>query len=181
MLRSRVERWHVCIIPAFSALSKDFADLITPMDAHPCKRNTLLLYLSFWEFDEGWYLRRYPDLSEAVTSGHVASGWRHFASVGFFEGRLPIEPVIDGDWYLSQYGDVASAILDGSVRSARDHVFDRGRVEGRLPREPEVDRDWYADRFLPADGRAEADRRSCRDHFLLFGYLNGATPRATLW
>ncbi|MBI1882869.1 MAG: glycosyltransferase [Chlamydiae bacterium] len=40
-------------------------------------------------FDEGYYLRRYPDVKEAVLRGQYALGLEHFYTVGQFEGRRP--------------------------------------------------------------------------------------------
>ncbi len=44
------------------------------------------------EFDEEWYLRRYPDIAKAVAEGHVKSGLEHYLSHGRREGRLPVPP-----------------------------------------------------------------------------------------
>ena len=38
-------------------------------------------------FDEADYLRRHPDVAEAVAAGVVATGYRHFVQSGFREGR----------------------------------------------------------------------------------------------
>lgn len=39
------------------------------------------------EFDEEGYLQLYPDIAAAVKSGAIYSGWRHFVTNGFAEGR----------------------------------------------------------------------------------------------
>ncbi|MEZ5830166.1 MAG: hypothetical protein R3D05_03220 [Dongiaceae bacterium] len=40
------------------------------------------------EFDEAYYLCRYPDIRRAVTRGHFDCGWQHFRQHGLTEGRL---------------------------------------------------------------------------------------------
>jgi hypothetical protein len=39
------------------------------------------------DFDEAWYLDRYPDINEAVKRGAIPSGYRHFVEFGQQEGR----------------------------------------------------------------------------------------------
>ena len=48
------------------------------------------------EFDEGWYLRRYPQIGALVRSGDITSGWEHYFHCGRSEGRQPIPPGSDG-------------------------------------------------------------------------------------
>ena len=40
-------------------------------------------------FDEAGYLRAYPDVAEALANGFIESGYLHFLSDGFREGRMP--------------------------------------------------------------------------------------------
>src|SRR4249919_1634211 len=65
------------------------------------------LYISCWDFDEEWYLATYPDIKEAITQGHFPSGWSHFRTVGYLEGRLGTQPSVDAEWYLNTYPDIA--------------------------------------------------------------------------
>ncbi len=39
------------------------------------------------EFDEDGYLQLYPDIAQGVASGAIESGWSHFSTCGFAEGR----------------------------------------------------------------------------------------------
>lgn len=41
------------------------------------------------DFDEAWYLNRYPDVARAVRSGEIPSGYQHYIRHGKAEGRLP--------------------------------------------------------------------------------------------
>ena len=44
------------------------------------------------EFDEEWYLGRYPDVARSVSEGHLRSGLEHYLRHGCNEGRLPVPP-----------------------------------------------------------------------------------------
>lgn len=132
------------------------------------------LYVSCWDFDEEWYLANYPDISEAIKQGQFKSGWSHFRSVGYLEGRLGTQPVVDPDWYMSQYPDVARALLDGTVTSAAEHYIYFGYSEGRLPNNPKVHVRWYAPRYLDSVG--PCDELACCDHFVKIGYGRLAVP-----
>jgi len=85
------------------------------------------------EINEDWYLRRYPDIGEAIAAGTFASGRQHFISHGYFEGRVPFPIQVDPDWYLAQYPEVAKAIASGIVESAQKHFEEHGYREGRAP------------------------------------------------
>src|ERR1700754_1605232 len=64
------------------------------------------LYVSFWDFDEAWYLARNPDVDDAVSDGKFGSGWDHFRAVGYWEGRWGNRPVVDTEWYVETYPDI---------------------------------------------------------------------------
>ncbi len=44
------------------------------------------------EFDEEWYLGRYPDVAAAVQEGRGQSGLQHYLAYGRREGRMPVPP-----------------------------------------------------------------------------------------
>ena len=73
------------------------------------------LYISCWDFDEDWYLETYPDVQAAVGEGEFPSGWYHFRTVGYLEGRFGSPPTVDEEWYLSTYSDIAEAVLEERV------------------------------------------------------------------
>jgi hypothetical protein len=132
------------------------------------------LYISCWDFDEEWYLATYSDIADAIKAGHFESGWLHFRTVGYFEGRLGAQPSVDQEWYMKTYPDIAKAILDGKVTSALDHYVQFGYKEGRLPRDPGVYARWYAPRYLPAV-KGDNDT-ACTEHFIRVGYRRLAVP-----
>jgi len=85
------------------------------------------------EFNEAWYLHRYPDIAEAIKQGHIASAWEHFINNGYFEGRLPFPIQVDEEWYLQQNEGVADYVRRGLLESAQQHFDENGYREGRLP------------------------------------------------
>jgi hypothetical protein len=134
------------------------------------------LYISGWDFDEDWYLATYPDIQAAVHQGEFPSGWAHFRTVGYLEGRLGNRPIVDSEWYLDTYPDIAQAMLEGKVTSAADHFEMFGYAEGRLPSDPGVQAKWYAKRYMPAADPDKVEERDVLDDFLKFGYRQLAFP-----
>jgi hypothetical protein len=84
-------------------------------------------------FDEAWYLSAYPDIALAVKNGAFTSGLHHYRSLGFFEGRLPVDINVDDEFYCQLYPDVTRAISMGQVAGAKLHFVTRGYHEGRIP------------------------------------------------
>jgi tetratricopeptide (TPR) repeat protein len=60
------------------------------------RKHSLTIYLRGVNYDEEFYLRRYPDVATAVSAGVFPSGFEHFRQYGFREGRLsqPKEPIL---------------------------------------------------------------------------------------
>lgn len=84
-------------------------------------------------FDEEAYLKKFPDIREAVKAGTIPSGLRHFVTNGYLEGRGGLKCEVDEAWYCQTYPDVAAAIRAGKVRDAKHHFEDFGFFEGRVP------------------------------------------------
>lgn len=164
----------MALIPHFAALSPKLASILQDNPGEDAARNLRSLYISQWDFDENWYLANNPDLAPAIPSENFPSAWHHFRAVGYFEGRLPIEPHVDATWYMSTYSDVASAIIEGTFSGAFEHFVTVGYREGRLPADPGVDPSWYGARYMPHS--IAPDAKACTKHFLRFGYLTGAVP-----
>ena len=164
------------LIPHVRAITKGLKSVLRP--GVDVDRFSLLkeLYFSLWDFDEDFYLSHHEDLRNAIPNRDFLTGREHFEGVGYFEGRLPLSPDVDNDWYLSTYPDVSEAIIAGTFQSAREHFLLAGYPEGRAPRDPRIDPEWYAPRFLEGRARLNASAKDCTEHYLRFGYLNGAFP-----
>ena len=85
------------------------------------------------EVDEQWYLKRYPDIAEAIEQGVVESARLHFVNDGYFEGRLPFPINVDERYYLAQNKGVADHVRKGMLQTGQQHFDENGYVEGRLP------------------------------------------------
>ncbi len=86
-------------------------------------------------FSEAFYLITYPDVAEAVATGDIADARRHFAEVGFLEGRFGAPPPVDEAFYTAKYEDVAESVARADVTSGTEHYMRSGAAEGRLPSE----------------------------------------------
>lgn len=164
------------MIPHFSAISPGLASLLRAGTGDSRLSYMKDLYFSLWDFDEDWYLAQYEDVRKAIPNDDFLTGRDHFEAVGYFEGRLPVSPVVDHDWYLSWYPDVSAAIIEGALVSAQDHFLGAGYAEGRLAADPEIDFKWYKRRYLRGAARLNASVKDCTDHFVRVGYQNGAFP-----
>ena len=83
--------------------------------------------------DQQWYLKRYPDVKQAILKSAVKSVREHYARFGFFEHRLPYHIQVEEDWYLGQYPDVEQAIGRREFQSGQEHFERNGFGEGRIP------------------------------------------------
>ena len=83
------------------------------------------------EFDEQWYLEKYPDVAEAVKEGSWASGHAHFRHVGRERGRLGI-PTVDEPWYVRAYPQAVLEIKAGKALTPTEHYLKFGRYRGYL-------------------------------------------------
>jgi hypothetical protein len=85
------------------------------------------------DVDETWYLKRYPDIANAIKQGLVPSAREHFINDGYFEGRLPFPIQVNEAWYLKQNEGVADYVRRGLLESGQQHFEENGYQEGRLP------------------------------------------------
>ncbi len=83
------------------------------------------------EIDEAWYLKRYPDVAEAIARGDIDQARSHYLVSGMYEGRLPHAVKLDQSDYLKRHRDVAEAIEAGAYANALEHFETCGFAEGR--------------------------------------------------
>ena len=79
-------------------------------------------------FDEGFYLRCYPDIAAVVAAGHMPSGRHHFEHYGFAEGRVPF--VMDAAGYVTRYPIAAVEMSLGEAADPVDHWVRFGQARG---------------------------------------------------
>ena len=100
------------------------------------------------QFDEIWYLDRYPDVLAAVSAGKFVSGFAHYAEFGRAEGRLPLpgrEPPgakiaatksssgFDAAWYEAAYPMAVREAGSNAPEALEAHFQEFGRFRGYLP------------------------------------------------
>lgn len=85
------------------------------------------------EFDQQYYLEKYPDVAKALKARKISSAHDHYILTGYFESRLPHKIMVDERYYFAENPDVAQAVKDRMVNSAQDHFENTGFAEGRLP------------------------------------------------
>ena len=91
----------------------------------------LLAELVSADFDEGWYLSTYRDVSKAIKDKAVSSALAHYVQFGFFEGRLPFPVPVDETDYMKRHPDVDDAVKKGAFADGETHFMTIGFAEGR--------------------------------------------------
>lgn len=88
------------------------------------------------DFDEAWYLTRYPDVAAAVAAGSCPSGYAHYLSHGKDEGRLPRANTplsFDSEWYASAYPMAVREVGSRDPVALEEHYRVFGLARGYLP------------------------------------------------
>jgi hypothetical protein len=83
--------------------------------------------------DNEWYIKRYPDVADAIRDGTCSGAEDHYFHYGFYENRLPHPVSVDEEWYSAHYDDVRKAIEMGLIASGNEHFDHVGFAEGRIP------------------------------------------------
>ncbi len=81
-------------------------------------------------YDETYYLAQNPDVLAAVAQGSLSSGFEHFLTSGWLEGRDPSN-FYDEKLYLSLNADVKAAVQAGIFSSGLQHYLLNGHIENR--------------------------------------------------
>jgi GT2 family glycosyltransferase len=85
-------------------------------------------YAGSADFDEAFYSTRYPDIGEAIRSGHLRTGYQHFVDYGRFEDRQP-SPWFDPHVY-KRHPQVKAALKRQPDITAFEHFVRTGRRIG---------------------------------------------------
>jgi hypothetical protein len=108
------------------------------------------------QFDEGWYLNKYPDVDEAVKNKLKPSAQDHFIRNGYYEGRKPREMTDDErQGLLGSFNGMPRSVLKKVTISGMTIKFDSSlrktsRLELMLGREDIREIEIIADRVLVA-------------------------------
>ena len=131
---------ETCYLPAFaevlSVLNMTSFDLERDRVEIPTRFFKFLISVQLvaQPFDEEAYLTENPDVAEAIRRCKVESGWSHYVTNGYFEGRSPGGYTIEESWYRRKYPDVGFAERRGELK-ASEHFANTGRHEGRAASE----------------------------------------------
>ncbi|HTW25983.1 MAG TPA: phytanoyl-CoA dioxygenase family protein [Acetobacteraceae bacterium] len=91
------------------------------------------------QFDEEFYLTRYPDVARGVAAKHFKSGWHHYNAAGRREGREARMIGFDPVHYLRSYPQATEEIAAGLATDAADHYRRFGKARAFLPN-PDAER-----------------------------------------
>lgn len=127
-------------------------------------------------FDEAYYLRKNPDVADAVKAGIFQSGRQHFELNGLQEKRTAVSPYWSegsyfGFGFLPRNYDIYKAVYDGIYPSGLAHFIQVGEAEGRVVSNSSYNEEFYL-RTNPdvADAVASDVFSSGFSHFIQFGY-----------
>lgn len=122
-------------------------------------------------FNEEYYLKRYPFITEAIEQGVVASGLDHFQQFGQALGYVEVSRYFDEEFYLVHYPDVANAVNSGLVNSGLDHLIQFGYNEGRIHLSSDYNESFYL--ATNPDVNTVVNQgfyRNGLEHFIQFGF-----------
>lgn len=151
-------------------------------------RNTDITYSSFEVgglaldqlFDEGYYLAQYSDVAAAVDAGLFASGYDHFVSQGWLQGRNP-SVLYSEAFYLNQNRDIAQAVAAGAFSSGFAHFARVGHREGRNPSALFSQQDYLLNNPDVAQQVARGNLGSGFEHYVESGSAENRLPSLFLY
>ncbi|MGQ3048823.1 MAG: M23 family metallopeptidase [Niveispirillum sp.] len=152
------------------------ADYLVSVEAVAGANGTRILSSPGTGFSEADYLRRNPDVANAVQAGVVSSGLEHWQKFGWAEGRQGIG-IFSEEFYLANNPDVAAAVRAGALASGYAHWEAYGRAEGRNP-SILYDEDYYLAHNRDVAAAVEAGQVRAIDHFISYGLREGRAGSA---
>lgn len=87
---------------------------------------------SSWHFDPEWYLKRYPDVAQALENNRYQSPLHHYLTNGNPTAYDP-NPWFSEAFYAERYPDVANIVAHGGFRNGYEHFVRFGVAEKRMP------------------------------------------------
>lgn len=131
-------------------------------------------------FDENYYLSQMPDVASAVRNGDFLSGYQHFITFGWNEGRNP-SILFDENYYRSRYSDVDLAIANNTISSGLTHFLNFGHQEQRNPSEAFSQSDYLTNNPDVAAAVNNGSLQSAFQHYITFGADEGRLPDLFLY
>jgi hypothetical protein len=129
-------------------------------------------------FDEGYYLREYPNVAAAVNNGEFATGYEHFLQYGQYEGYIP-SPYWDywaNQWYEEENPDVAAWAAENHLTSAFMQYYNYGQYENRGGL-LYFNASYYLSNYpWVATAVQNGSVTSAFEHYLLYGQYAGYSP-----
>jgi O-antigen biosynthesis protein len=123
-------------------------------------------------FDPLWYLRRNPEVGEAVAAGEFLCALHHYLTNDTPTAFDPL-PEFSEHYYLDRNKDVAAAVDAKDRRNGYDHFLRSGALERRAP-SAGIDLRYYT--TAHATVRSDLERGRVRDafaHYLTIGHERG--------
>jgi hypothetical protein len=121
---------HAALAGTWRLMGADMiAELMTRRPRFPVSAHAMRA-----EFDEAFYLARYPDVREAVRRDAYHSAYEHYAFEGHAEGREPF--ALDRAWYCRAYPLAAIEVGQGDFAGLHHHYVAVGRARGYAPLPP---------------------------------------------
>ncbi|OKH34034.1 hypothetical protein NIES2119_21240 [[Phormidium ambiguum] IAM M-71] len=131
-------------------------------------------------FDENYYLSQMPDVANAVRNGDFSSGYQHFITFGWNEGRNP-SILFDENYYRASYSDVNLAIANKTISSGLAHFLNFGHQEQRNPSEAFSQSDYLINNPDVAAAVNNGSLQSAFQHYITFGADEGRLPDLFLY
>ncbi|MBD2261063.1 hypothetical protein [Pseudanabaena sp. FACHB-2040] len=131
-------------------------------------------------FDETHYLSQNPDVANAINSGAFETGYEHFSSLGWKEGRNP-SVLFDEKYYLSNNADIAKAVADKALGSGLEHFLLHGHKEGRDPSALFRQQDYLTQNSDIKDAVAKGFVASGFEHYVEYGAFEARSHALSLY
>ncbi|MBD2257439.1 DUF4347 domain-containing protein [Pseudanabaena sp. FACHB-2040] len=131
-------------------------------------------------FDETYYLSQNPDVANAVNFGVFKTGYEHFSSLGWKEGRSP-SILFNEQYYLSQNTDIAKAVTDKTLQSGLEHFLLFGHKEGRNSSTAFNQQDYLTQNSDIKDAVAKGLIGSGFEHYVEYGAFENRASSLSLY
>jgi GT2 family glycosyltransferase len=123
-------------------------------------------------FDPAWYLRRYPQVAEAVEAGRWRCALQHYLC-NDTPGEFDPLPEFSEQFYLARNSGVVESVERGERRNGYAHFLTYGAFEHRAPCAA-IDLRWYGSQPQVRDDLDRGRATHGFEHWLLIGRQQGS-------